>query len=167
MLMGPCKEIECWRFELIKPKLYGKNRSIANLLSRYYSVLFWSHRDVSNFFWIFLKIFTSLKNRLSFLCNLRAWFHGPAGSVFPRSRHFCLSHYFFLVCRNKNQLRDYMTTEPARLAGILASVLIKNYPVDNVNRPSDNRGQKYCYLPSFDFKTSSRKEMVKMGNVIN
>ena len=61
-----------------------------------------------------------------------------------------------------------MTTEPARLAGILASVLIKNYyPVDSVNRPSDNRGQKYCYLPSPDFKTSSSKEMVKMGNVIN
>ena len=60
-----------------------------------------------------------------------------------------------------------MTTEPARLAGILASVLKKNYPVDSVNRPSDNRGQKYCYLPSLDFKTSSNKEMVKMGNIIN
>ena len=46
--------------------------------------------------------------------------------------------FFFLVCRSKNQLRDYMTTEPARLAGILVSVLIKNYPVDIVNRPSDN-----------------------------
>ena len=138
MLMGPCKEIECWCFELIKPKLYGKNKSIANLLSRYYSVLFWSTVMSPTFFGSFLRFLQVWKIVYLYFAIWEPDFMGRLARFFPRSRHFCLSHYFFLVCRNKNQLRDFMTTEPARLAGILASVLIKNYPVDNVNRPSDN-----------------------------